>query len=562
MYASGQLMIEAMEPDIRPATPRLEDTIRELLQEPPQSLVAALEGRGHTPEQLEEYTRSPLTGQEQQSLRQLMLQAASSAAPEDSRLAAHLRELLDPRERAWQRVTQAFEANEVISAMVLESVKGGLVVDLGVRGFIPASHAGLGQNVNLQGMVGRTVPLRVIELNRRRQVVVLSHRRVLEEQRAARRKETLRSLQAGEVREGIVRRLSDIGAFVDVGGVDGLLHVSEISWSTVRHPSDALKVGQKIQVLIQKVEPEQGRISLSIRRLAPDPWVETRKGLQLGRTVRGRVSDLVSGGALVEIDGGQEAFIPMRELASRRISRADEVVQIGQELEAIVLELRDRDRKIVLSLREAQEQRERKEYQTFSRRQRDDGRTTLGDLFGHLFVDQLREAAEANRSAADKGVNGSAPLASGDRDGPAPPHRAEGPLSTVDAQPAIEPPGGDAAFTVHPEAPSVATDEPTAGGRPKRTRKPRVKAEDAVAEPAPETQPVAGDRVRRRSAGRTTAAGRASVGARAEEATIEMGPADGLAESSSTLDPGDTLGDGSPSDTPAAAAPGSRGGVA
>src|SRR5262245_31155522 len=391
-------MTETMEADVRTATPSLENTIREINQDPPPSLVARLEGLGHTPDELEAYSRSPLSPEQQEGLRQLMLRAASSTAPEDARLAAHLRDLLDPRERAWQRIMRAYETGEEISAMVVEAVKGGVVVDLGVRGFIPASHAGLGQNVNLQALVGRTLPLKIIEVNRRRQLVVLSHRRVLEEQRSVRRKETLFALRPGEIREGTVRRLSELGAFVDVGGVDGLLHVSEISWNSVAHPQDVLKVGQEIQVLVQKVEPQQGRISLSMRRLTEDPWAASRKKFAVGREVKARVKELVSAGAVVELEAEQEGFIPMRELASRRIQRPDEVVQVGQEIEATVIEMRDRDRRVVLSLREAQEQKERKEYQNYARRQRDDGRTTLGDLFGHLFVDQLREAAEAEEA--------------------------------------------------------------------------------------------------------------------------------------------------------------------
>jgi len=469
-------MIESMDADAPTAAFPIEGTIRQLLEDTPASLVAALEGRGHTPDELEAYARSSSGAEQQETLRQLMLKAASSPAPEDARLAAHLQGLLDPRERAWQRVIQAHERGETLTAMVTEAVKGGLVVDLGVRGFIPASHAGLAQNVNLQALVGRTLPLRVIEINRRRQVVVLSHRSVLEEQRARRRRETLQALKVGDVREGSVRRLSDIGAFVDVGGVDGLLHVSEIAWKPVNHPSDALKVGQKVQVLVQRVEPENGRVSLSIRRLTIDPWAEVRKRFAVGKSVKARVTELNSGGAVVELEGGQDAFIPMRELSAGRIRRPEEAVQVGQELEALVIEARDRDRRLILSLREAHEQRERREVQSYSRKQRDDGRTTLGDLFGHLFADQLREAHEMREARGE----------------PEPVDPAGGELAAVES---AAPAGGmitspDAVSEAEPEEPEVVSSAAPIAGEGQASAE-SAAPEATVAEAIPATAPEA-----------------------------------------------------------------------
>ncbi len=515
----NEAMTEVMEPETRPETPPIETTIRELVQDPPECLVAVLKERGHSPDELEDYSRLELGREQQEELRQLMLRAASSKAQDDTRLASHLRNLLDPRERAWERLVRAQRTDEPISAMVVEAVKGGLVVDLGIRGFIPASHASLNQSANLQVMVGRTLPLKVLEINRKRQMAVLSHRKVLEEDRAVKRKETFQNLKVGEVKEGIVRRLSDIGAFVDVGGVDGLLHVSEIAWKPVGHPTDALKVGQKIDVLVQKVDPDLGKISLSIRRLTPDPWVQARKRYSLGKAVRGTVTETNSGGAVVELEGGFEGFIPMRELSDRRINSADEAVQVSQELDMVVLEMRDRDRKIVLSPRKAKEQRERKEVDSFSRRQAaDDGRTTLGDLFGHLFTEQLaafreEQAAKKERQKPSAAVAEPTPEAvpAAEREA-APVAEASAPEQPAAAEPvaslepvAEEPAAAEALAALEQEAPAAEsleavppTDAPAAGrvGAAHASPASVVAVEDeappvAVAEPAAEREAAA-----------------------------------------------------------------------
>jgi 4-hydroxy-3-methylbut-2-enyl diphosphate reductase len=175
------------------------------------------------------------------------------------------------------------------------------VVDLGVRGFVPSSQVGLSVPKNLTQFVGRTLRLRVLEVDRRRQTVVLSNRVVMEEERAAKRKQALTTIEEGEVRSGTVRRLTDIGAFVDVGGVDGLLHVSEISWKRVGHPTEVLKVGQKVDVKVLRVDPEAGRVSLSIRRLTDDPWEEARRNYHPGDTATVTISRIVPEGAVAQL---------------------------------------------------------------------------------------------------------------------------------------------------------------------------------------------------------------------------------------------------------------------
>jgi transcriptional accessory protein Tex/SPT6 len=371
----------------KPETDRLHAHLEELLASPPENVTIALRDRGVTAEDLQEYARGALSPEALEMLRRVVLHAAQSGTPEDAKLAARMRVYLDPRERSWERILRAHESGELITAMVTEAVKGGLVVDLGVRGFVPASHVGLGGPPNLSSYVGQSLPLRVIEVDRRRQKVVLSHRVVAEQERQSQRRETIATLAEGEVREGIVRRMTEIGAFVDLGGVDGLLHVSELAWKRIEHPSEVLKVGQKIQVKILKVDPSQGRISLSLRRLQPDPWAEASKQFAVGKTVPATVRRIVSGGVVVDLGGEIEGFIPMSELAARRVGKAEEVVQVGKQIEAAIIEVRPRDRRIVLSLRQGEEIHDRKVYESYAQRSKTSDRTTIGDLFGHLFRD-------------------------------------------------------------------------------------------------------------------------------------------------------------------------------
>lgn len=361
-------------------------TLERWVESPPPDLSAALAEQGVSIESLEDYARSGLSTEDVERLRKVLVQGSASGSADDAALLARLQPILDPRERAWDRVLKAKNSGELLNATVTEAVKGGVVVDLGVRGFVPSSQIGLNVPRNLSQFIGRTLRLRVLEVDRRRQTVILSNRQVLEEDRASKRRAALGRLQEGEDREGVVRRLTDIGAFVDVGGIDGLLHVSEISWKRVEHPSDLLKVGQKVQVKVLKVDPDNGRISLSMRRLMLDPWEEARKKYPMGATVNVKIASTVAQGAIVELDEGLEGFIPISELAGRRISTPEEVVQPGQEVDAVVIDLRPRERRIVFSLRKLEQKRERQVVDTYQKRTRSTGeKTTLGDLFGHLF---------------------------------------------------------------------------------------------------------------------------------------------------------------------------------
>jgi 4-hydroxy-3-methylbut-2-enyl diphosphate reductase len=282
-------------------------------------------------------------------------------------------------EKAWDRVIEAQQRGDKLQAMVTERVKGGLVVDLGIRGFVPASHVGTGKARNLEKYVGTILLLKVIEVDRDRRKVVLSHRLATEEEREALRKETLESLSEGQVRQGVVRRITDYGAFVDIGGVDGLLHISEMSWTRIKHPNDVLKVGDEIQVMVLKTNLEQGRISLGLRQILPDPWTLAQEKFTPGDIISGTVTRLMPYGVFVQVEGPLEGIVPNGELSTRRVSKPEEVVTVGDTVEVKVVEVRADERRMTLSIRQAME--ERGDYGEYVPDPNSD-RVTIGDVFG------------------------------------------------------------------------------------------------------------------------------------------------------------------------------------
>jgi len=305
-------------------------------------------------------------------------------------------------EITWDRVQQAYEEGKTLNAMVTDRVKGGLVVDLGIRGFVPGSHVGTGNVKNLDRYVGQSLPFKVIEIDRDRRKVVLSHRLAIEEDRKKQRDETLESLEEGQIREGIVRRITDYGAFVDLGGIDGLLHVSEMSWTRINHPSDVVRQGQKIKVMILQMDLNAGRISLGLRQILPDPWAEVAERYNVGDVVKGTISRLVPFGAFIVLDGGIEGIIPNTELSSKRVKKPDEVVSVGQQVEAKVMDIRPEERRITLSIRQTQEEADKKEYESYQTNTPSGG-MTLGDLVGdklQAFVSELGK--EETSPAEDK----------------------------------------------------------------------------------------------------------------------------------------------------------------
>lgn len=255
-------------------------------------------------------------------------------------------------DQTWQRILDSFEDATVFQAQVIDRVKGGLVVDIGVRGFVPATHVGSGRLRNIEKYVGQTLPVKIIEIDRDRRKVVLSNREAEAERRDEAKKEIFDKIKTGDTVPGVVRRLTDYGAFVDLGGVDGLLHISEMSWYRISHPKEVLREGDEINVQVLRFDQGSGRISLGLRQVLPDPWNLIRDNYKVGQRIQVKVSRIVQSGAFVRLPEGAEAFLPLSECSNKRVKRPEEAIEEGQDIEPMIIDLRTDDRRMVLSIRE------------------------------------------------------------------------------------------------------------------------------------------------------------------------------------------------------------------
>jgi len=257
-------------------------------------------------------------------------------------------------EKAWRKIERAAETGEPIDGTVIEVVKGGLILDLGVRGFLPASLVDIRRVHNLDEFKGQTLETRVIELNRSRNNVVLSRRAVLEEERKEVRDQILGRLQPGMVVEGKISNIVDFGAFVDLDGIDGLIHISELSWSHVNHPSEVVSVGETVRVKVLDIDRDRQRISLGLKQTQEDPWTRVLNEYKQGDALEGKVTKVVAFGAFVEIVPGVEGLVHISELADHHVDNPGEVVQPGQDVWVRILEIDEARRRISLSIKRAQ----------------------------------------------------------------------------------------------------------------------------------------------------------------------------------------------------------------
>ncbi|MCL6609922.1 MAG: bifunctional 4-hydroxy-3-methylbut-2-enyl diphosphate reductase/30S ribosomal protein S1 [Peptococcaceae bacterium] len=292
-------------------------------------------------------------------------------------------------DKAWAVLEEKMHSGQPVEGTVKEVVKGGLLVDVGVRAFLPASLVDRGYVEDLSKFLDQKITARVIELNRARKKVILSRKIVLEEEYARKREEMFQNLGENQVVRGTVRRLTSFGAFVDIGGVDGLLHISEMAWHRVNHPSEVVKVGDEVDVMILRIDRENEKISLGLKQVLPNPWDNVAEKYPAGKVVQARVVRLAPFGAFVQLEPGVEGLVHISHLADRHVEKPDEVVKEGQEVAVKVLSVDQKEKRIRLSIREAEKERSPRQPKVQDEPKvheaGDGGNVTIGDLVGDIF---------------------------------------------------------------------------------------------------------------------------------------------------------------------------------
>jgi small subunit ribosomal protein S1 len=255
--------------------------------------------------------------------------------------------------KAWEEISKAFEANQTVTGAITGRVKGGLSVDIGVKAFLPGSQVDLRPVKNLEKLVGETMDFKIIKFNKRRGNIVLSRRVLLEEERKLKREETLKDLQVSAVMYGVVKNITDYGAFIDLGGIDGLLHITDMTYGRINHPSEMVEVGQSIEVKILKFDPDSQRVSLGTKQIRPDPWEEVDLKYPVGAIVRGKVVSMPDYGVFVELEDGIEGLVHISEMTwNKRIKHPSKLVNQGDLVEAKVIGVDADEKRISLSMKE------------------------------------------------------------------------------------------------------------------------------------------------------------------------------------------------------------------
>lgn len=291
------------------------------------------------------------------------------------------------QEEGLKKLEEAFKAEEIIEAEVTEVVKGGILVDVGVRGFIPASLVERGYVEDLEQYVGQKLRLKVIELDTKNRKAVLSRKAVLDAEYEEQKEKTWAELAEGQTRQGTVQRITDFGAFVDLGGVDGLLHVSEMAWGRVNHPRDIVKEGDKIDVYVISVDREKERVSLGLKQLTSSPWETIVNQYSIGSQIKGKVVRIAPFGVFVELLPGVDGLVHISQLAWERVEKPEDVVSIGEEVDVVILDIDQANKKIGLSIKEAKEKpvKEKKVATKEPVEHKEESGVTIGDLVGDIF---------------------------------------------------------------------------------------------------------------------------------------------------------------------------------
>lgn len=309
----------------------------------------------------------------------------------------------------WQSIVRAYENKETLEAMVEDAVKGGVVVNIGVRCFVPASQIARRLSPNqLDRLVGEVIPIKIIDLDHERRKAVASHRladdelrRQREEEERQRRERVFAKLKVGDRFTGVVKRITGYGAFVDIGEYEGLLHISELSWARVENPREVIKEGDEIEVMIIRLEPENGKVALSRRQVMPDPWHLAAQKYREGEELEVPITRLVRTGAFARVDEGVEAFLPLSELTSKRVKSPEEVVSVGDVVKGRIIELDPRRRRMIISLRAPEEQRAVQEHRQRTASSKGSG-FTIGDRLSSQ-LQQLRSASEEAPNPTETG---------------------------------------------------------------------------------------------------------------------------------------------------------------
>jgi small subunit ribosomal protein S1 len=342
-------------------------------------------------------------------------------------------------EKAWRRIEAAAESGEPVEGNVIEVVKGGLILDLGVRGFLPASLVDIRRVHNLEEFTGQTLECKVIELNRSRNNVVLSRRAVLEEERKEVREQILGRLEAGQVVEGKISNIVDFGAFVDLDGIDGLIHISELSWSHVNHPSEVVAIGDTVRIKVLDIDRDRQRISLGLKQTQEDPWQRVISAHRPGDVLEGEVTKVVAFGAFVEILPGVEGLVHISELADHHVESPSEVVEPGTKLNVKILEIDEERRRLSLSIKQVAE-----------------GKMAMGDL-----GEQIEAAGEAEVTS-DEGSDAQAAGPVAEEDPSSSQAAGDVPSSTPPADEAAEVVEEPVAEVAEPAADEESAEEPAA----------------------------------------------------------------------------------------------------
>lgn len=323
-------------------------------------------------------------------LSNLQIETASEVVNMDDELTLKIKKITDDEvilskqaidiEKTWSDLTEKLESGEVFQATVKEIVKGGLVVDVGLRGFIPASLVEIHFVDDFSSYLDTELSLKVVELDRSKNRVILSHRAVVEEKTEQQKAERLANLEAGQVIEGKVARITDFGAFIDLGGIDGLVHISELAHEHVDHASDVIKEGETVKVKVLSVDLETERISLSMKAILPGPWANIGEKIKPGDVVKGTVKRLVNFGAFVEVLPRVEGLVHISQISTEHIGTPQEVLEVDQEIEAKVLDVNEEEKRISLSMRELEVEKNKLELKSYEKDE--DQGFSISDVIG------------------------------------------------------------------------------------------------------------------------------------------------------------------------------------